>query len=142
MKHEHLEEAGGLSFGAFFARWMRFRRGDMLAMLSFPVGFWLLLLAVVLIAGALVTFVGAGSQRGLALVDVFAFVTFIGTGSQRSLAFVDLLAGAYYHRTAAGHSHVIILDHGAAGQIFGHIVGVNNRGVVEDDLVFTRRDGQ
>ena len=52
MKHEHLEEAGGLSFGAFFARWMRFRREDMLAMLSFPVGFWLLLLAVVLIAGA------------------------------------------------------------------------------------------
>ena len=51
MKHEHLEEAGGLSFGAFFARWMRFRREDMLAMLSFPVGFWLLLLAVVLIAG-------------------------------------------------------------------------------------------
>ena len=52
MKHEHLEEAGGLSFGAFFARWMRFRREDMLAMLSFPVGFWLLLLAVVLITGA------------------------------------------------------------------------------------------
>lgn len=44
--------AGGLPFGRFFARWMRFRRDDMLAMLLFPAGFWLLIVAVVLIAAA------------------------------------------------------------------------------------------
>lgn len=51
MKNEHLAPAPGLGFGRFFACWMRFRRDDMLAMLSFPVGFWLLLLLVVQLAG-------------------------------------------------------------------------------------------
>ena len=80
MKHEHLEEAGGLSFGAFFARWMCFRRGDMLAMLGFPVGFWLLLLAVVLIAGAVE---GTADPEALGIPVALALVggVFAGVGS-------------------------------------------------------------
>lgn len=46
------EKTAALSFGQFFARWMRLRRDDMLAMLLFPAGFWLLILAVVLVAAA------------------------------------------------------------------------------------------
>lgn len=46
------EKTAALSFGQFFARWMRLRRDDMLAMLLFPAWFWLLILAVVLVAAA------------------------------------------------------------------------------------------
>ena len=43
--------AACLPFGRFFARWMRVRRGDMLALLTLPLGFWLLILLVVAVAG-------------------------------------------------------------------------------------------
>lgn len=51
MKHNFsCAPSGQLSFWQFFARWMRLRRDDMLGMLVFPIGMWLLLLAVVLVS--------------------------------------------------------------------------------------------
>lgn len=47
------EKPTALSFGRFLARWLRLRRDDMLALLLFPAGFWLLIMAVVLAAAAI-----------------------------------------------------------------------------------------